>query len=82
LNKKHVEEFIEMYVKSNPEMESKILQLLVKDLRLVEPLDWILGFLPGLINTPTTRNENANCIEDVVGNKNLKMTYTDYSTPV
>lgn len=82
LNKKNIEEFVETYTKEHPELESKVLNLLVKDLRLIEPSSWLVQFLPGLTETPTTRNEKCTCIADIIGNKNLKVTYNEYNTAV
>jgi hypothetical protein len=82
LNKKHIEEFVAMYIKENPEMEAKVLNLLVKELRLIEPLNWMFRFIPELTETPTTRDEKSTTIRDLSGNKNLQVTYNEYNTAV
>jgi inactivated superfamily I helicase len=80
LNKKHIDEFVEKYLRFHPEVESKVIQLLVKELRIVNPIAWITHFLPELLDSPTTRNEKSASLADLVGNKNLKVVYNQYQT--
>jgi hypothetical protein len=80
LNKKHIDEFVEKYLRFHPEVDPRVIQLLVKELRIVDPLSWILRFLPELVDAPTTRNEKSTTLADLASNKNLKICYNEYQT--
>lgn len=80
LNKKHIDEFVEKYLRFHPEVDPRVISLLVKELRLVDPLSWILRFLPELLDAPTTRDEKSATLTDLSSNKNLKISYNEYQT--